>query len=357
VSVPLRIGDEEWRCILNAELGWALNALRREVIREQSELLVERLQLTSPATGVPDSVVAKIVPTRRESTAWALARPGSAESALHAALVAQGAPLARLHWSGEVLEGTCYAMVLEDLAASSVLFDYQHTWSREELVAVAEAVAGLHAAGARARSSGLVSNHPYLARSPLQYVDSAWIRGIADRAGRVPLDCQDPSVSDVLRRLADRYDLWMERLAPWQTTIHGDIFWGNVAVRSESKAGCQARLLDLDSMVLGLPQYDVEYLTQRGWQTTVDWDLVRRHHHAVLRRLLPGLVNDPPLWWWGYRVALVQLMLWWHWVAVGILDRGDQASDRERQWVTRGALFGRDFLAVCLGALEEEPAM
>jgi hypothetical protein len=56
---------------------------------------VERLQLTGRAPGVPDSVVVKIVPMCRESTAWVQARPGSAESALHAALLAQGAPLPR----------------------------------------------------------------------------------------------------------------------------------------------------------------------------------------------------------------------------------------------------------------------
>ena len=357
MSVPLRIGDEEWERILSAELGWALDAVHREVIREQSELQVERLQLKGRATGVPGSVVVKIVPMHREFTAWALARPGSAESALHAALLAQGAPLPHLHWSGQVLEGACYAMVLEDLAASSALFDHEHTWSCEEMLAVVEAVAGLHAAGVRAGASALMSDHPCLARSPLQYADSAWISATATRASQPPLNCHDPLVSDVLLRLAERYDLWIQRLSPWQTTIHGDIFWGNVAVRSESKARCQARLLDLDSMVLGLPQYDVEYLTQRGWKTTVDWDLLRSHHHAVLRQLAPGLFNDEALWQWGYRVALVQLMLWWHWVAVGILDRGDQASDDERQWVARGTLFSRDFLAACLRALEEEPAM
>jgi hypothetical protein len=349
-----RVDHSDWLRILT-EMGWAVDSITAsEVIRAQAQVRVDRLRLAARMSSVPSSIIAKTVPSRGESTPWAAARPGHAEAALHRSLSAKGAPLARLYWAGEI-GGERYAMVFEDLAASAELFDHQHVWSAEDLLAVVDAAAELHAAGLRIGESALALDHPYLTDSPLGYVDSDWIRGIAPRANEHPLNCQDSSVSGVLLELADRYDAWLRRLRPWQTTVHGDIFWGNVAVAHEEGGRSRARLLDLGSAVLGPPQYDIEYLTQRGWDTAADWDSMRRHHRERLLQLVPQLAGDGALWRWGYRVALVQLMLWWHWIAIGILDRGDLASEREKQWVTRGSPLNPEFISMCRLALDEEP--
>lgn len=348
--------DAVWERLLRVEtdLG-ALDLVGREVIRHQASVLVERLRFSRHNGRSCSSVVAKVVLVGARFGAWSPNRVPYMDSDLYRKLCTAGAPLPKLHWAGEMPNRMYYGQVTEDLGARACLYDHEHVWSQGELEAIAEAVAAFHAAGLRIGGRNLTSRYPWLAVNPLQQVNGRWIADVVARAEDPTIQCRDQTTLTILSRVACRYDAWIARLAPWQTTIHGDVFWGNVALHEERRGRYEATLLDPDGAILGLPQYDVEYLTQRGWVTSVSWEDVRDYHRKVFSRLAAVLSDENLVWRWGYRVALLQLMLWGHWSVINIRARGCQASEREIAWAGRMQLFAPDFVKACEDALDDDP--
>lgn len=348
--------DETWERILCVEANLGAGTLAsRETIRHQASVLVERIRLSGRDGRLCASVVAKVVSIGARFGAWSPNRVPYMDPCLYRALLAAGAPLPDLHWAGELPGGLHYGQVTEDLAGKACIFDHQHMWSRGELEAIAEAAAEFHAAGLRIGGDDLTSQYPWLAASPLRNVNGRWIADLVLHADDPDIQCRDQRTRKVLSRLALRYDRWMERLARWQTTIHGDVFWGNVALQEQGQSHYRATLLDPDSTVLGLPQYDMEYLSQRGWATSVSWEDVRDCHRKAFSHLVAHLSGEDAVWHWGYRIALLQLKLWGLWSVIDIRTRGSQASEREIEWANRIELFRPDFVEACENALREDP--
>lgn len=340
---------ELWHGVLSRELGWHATSI--ESIRAN----VFRLRL-SAGNSAPESVIIKLAPHSHSHSVWTEDKPDHAESLLHKALLNGGASLPALYWAGSVVDTPYWAEICEDLTSNYEIRDYQCCWSMDELLAVAEAVAEFHAAGLRLDLSG--AEYEWLAeRSRLRLINSEWLRSACSRLAEHPSALQNASASGLLLELADKYDSWMSILASWQTVLHGDVFWANVGLQWLDKhQRWQAKLIDLDCALTGLPHYDVVYMMQRGWNTDADWEAVQRKHSDVFRRAVSLDISDG-LWSWAYKLTNLQLVLNWHYSAICIMDKGEEASESEMEWVKRGGtLWGPGFIETCEAALRQAPS-
>jgi hypothetical protein len=354
MSGGLYVSDAVWLEILQTELRWhGSNIVECQIIRNNSSVFVERIILSHNGVSTPESVIAKVTPVGCESNADA-----DQEAGIYRVLAVYTDVLPICYWSRKINKGTCNAMLIEDLNITSEVFGPEHEWTRDELLAVIEAIAKLHSAGLHAGGQALAVDHPWLLKDPLHAVNSTWLRNMADRVLRPPFEDADPNAPGILHKIADQYDDWMQRLTSWQTVINGDIFWGNLALQSLPTGGRRVRLFDFDTAFLGLPQYDIDYLAMRGWKTTADWSEMLIHHRITLATLMPGIDFDENRWRWGYDIARLQLILQGYLLTVRILDQGEHASPEEQDWVRRSeVLFGAGFISICEKVLGTEPIL
>jgi hypothetical protein len=241
--------------------------------------------------------------------------------------------------------------VSEDLTTTCSILSEDHEFSLDQLVAIAEAMARFHAAGFCSDVYALTSAHSCLGKSALNTLDGKWIRKMVERSA-------DPPALDAVRVVGQRYDRWMEHVAKWRTIIHTDIWPSNVALYTDETGAWRAKQIDLDAAELGIPQYDIEWMTMAGFNTGADWDEVRDHHFRSLQCLIPGLFDDEAAWRWGNRFARLQLMLHGTRIAVDRLDRyhrGEKLSDWELSRVRSTKLFDKDFIDACEAVIRSDP--
>jgi hypothetical protein len=334
--------QEQWADILQRVVGWTDTRVTTiDVLRGQHPPYTCRLSLVGSQAPCP--IIAKVAVPYGP-------RPADVEGLLHAWLLAVGAPLPRLLWHGMIANDMALVL-LDDLAITHRLHTHEHLWSPDEIRAVMSATAQFHAAGMRLPLAQLRHRHPWLV--PASSIWSSWLPDICARASRPPLRVTDPHSLEALQRLHD----WMQRyrtpLTAWETIIHADIFWGNVALY-DTVDGVQATLLDLGSASIGLPQYDAVYLRLRGGFPTDAGDDIWPHsdrwYEDVLRPLLPARHTDGPSWDVAQAVAEVQMNLEWHAHIIALLDKGDQATLQDRDLLARqvrGPLFGETFIHLC----------
>ena len=351
-----RPDDSALTAVLNDQLGWPdFAALQRELLsKPESETVIERLHLGNG--GVPGpSVVVKSVPKDLHRGLASSAAPAHAEAAMHEILLAAGAPLPELLWRGWDSTGQWHMMVSEDVALRAELGTWGRCWSGGEMNAVMRAVARFHGAG-----HGLVrrieQQCDWVSSAPPCCIDGAWLGRFLSRVPDLTGRSGASGALRPLERVCDRYDFWKKKLRPYETVIHRDIFMGNVAVRRTTRGEVDALILDVEMAVIGLPQLDVAYCSQRGWQTDCDWETLRAVYRRELATLYPAFTCDDAIWQWGYRLALLQLKLWWHVRALPIAEAGAGASEQEQGFLARGGgLCNAEFLENCDAVLQEEP--
>ncbi|MDX1934875.1 MAG: phosphotransferase [Capsulimonadales bacterium] len=339
--------------LLQSLLQWPIDSIGEiNVLRHHDSIVVSRLKLISHDPMVPSSVIVKVAPCTRKEAKW-----GVSETQIR--LFEQHAPLPKTYWSGKMPDNESWLQIEEDLATTCRLFAYDDTFSVDQMLAVTEAVAKFHVAGIQLGAVTFARTCPWIVREPLCSVNGDWVVGLARRARASAVGYGNDRVLRTIEAVGERYDAWLRLLDRWTTIVHGDIFARNVAIGEDKDGKLQGRLLDLDAAMQGLPQYDLEYMTMRDWRTDADWDALKRHHCETAQRLLPDVFDDEELWWWGYRLARIQLML------IGTnsflerqerLSRGEVLSEGERRRIRAiDQLFDNDFVDACQSALREDP--
>ncbi|MHB9130218.1 MAG: phosphotransferase [Armatimonadota bacterium] len=334
---------QRWMTFFHEQVGWPVTSIELHLLRGQQ--LPSTYRICLQGANAPQSVIAKVYGANH-------ARPAEAEGLVHEWLESAGAPLPRLLWRGITPDNLAIHLT-EDLGATHRVYDYDnHAWTSGEIAAVARATALLHAAGMRLDLPQLVREHSWL-HLPSSF-DGVWLASILRRAHLPPINCSSASI-DTLHRLAEVLPEWQRQFGGWQTIIHADIFWGNVAVRHAADT-VEATLLDLGAAGIGMPHYDITFLAMRGWlledavnENTL-WPATRRQHYQYLRQAIPERTPEEERWQIGYALADLQSSLNWHAHIIPILDKGDQASPQEKQileWQYKGSLFGDNFIVQC----------
>lgn len=345
--------------ILGKKLGWNVESISdRQVLQISSSSRVERLRFARRDLQTPPSVIVKL----------RLRQPGACEQFLaiegeiHAALHEAGAPLPSAYWHGEIGEQPSATMlVLEDLTEWGTMASTERSWKQGQLQAIASAVAKFHAAGRIVKAT-----HPYLWRLWLKPFPpanlSAWLYAVSQEVPSPPAYWPSIEVADLLARLADRYDGWMAYVAPWQTIVHHDILPCHVALCRSKLDGWEARLIDTCAASLGMPQLDLAWsrLSQQWRMKPRDWTTMMLQHFKSLRHIIPDLAPSEELWYWGYYLARLQILLMRQRQLLAIAGKGEQASVHERKWLKHGlhcaALFERILVHACECVFQEAPA-
>jgi hypothetical protein len=329
--------------VLHERLGWQGNSIvRRELLsRLLSQAIVERLRI-SDGQSVPPSIVVKALPMDYHSEDAAV--PLHAEATIHQILLTANAPLPAILWHGWDSDRLWYLVFFEDVTLRAELGQWDHHWSEEEMNAVMRAIAKFHGAG-----HGLVREVEkqcrWISARPPVCIDGTWIQHLLSR---VPDLSVRPITSDELRpleRVCERYDIWKKKMQPYDTVAHCDIHTDNVAVRQPASGE-----------KVGSPQFDVEYCSQRDWQTDCRWDNLRERYRHELTTLCPEFACEDEIWQWGYRLGLLQLMLWGNFWMLPIAEAGDQApEDKKARLARSGGLCGDEFLKTCQLVVQEDP--
>lgn len=347
--------------LVRYEIGWSFEQILdvERLNRPHSPVGVARIRIKQSAgSSQPDSVVLKHKPNGMARDTYSDRRSIALEARLHEALSKAGAPVPEVFWHGAwPHEGAGYMMVMEDVGPIKPDESHERGWTHGQMTAVVKAMAKLHVLGKSLDFSKLRGHaHSDANRSVLEALNSCWIHDLLHFAVDFDATCLSPSDLQTITEVAEAYDNWVRILAPWKTAIHGDVFPGNVALKCRGGDSWDAVLIDLGCCHEGIPQYDMEWLSQRGWNTQVSWYNLQYQHYRALAE--HGFCDkaDSELWWWGYKVALLQLMLVGHYMLVRLLKRKTPVSRRERTILASSPKpCGPEFVRVCREALHACP--